>query len=444
MEREINSKILVKSMWEAFNKEVCIYNKIWDYYKGKTDAKSNYTQTRRSNLKVGCNYLKKFVKEETSYSVGNSIAFNSKTENQKAIDTIIAISENFNENHDINNFLHMVLFGLSYEIYYIDRWGDLQVRTVRPNQGYAIEGDDGTVKYFTHFYSEKELVGNVIKEVTYADLYTETYIQTFKREDNSFVEVGDITEHYFGECPVGMAKISDLTWEDTIYNDIKELQDALETNFSDIVNEISDFRNAYLVLTGMTLEEEDEKSIGDSGILEIPTAEGKAEWLIKNVNDTFIQNTLKALQEKLYEISSHINNNDSEQMSNASGVALKSRLINLMQRCKVNENSYTELLKTRIRIIFVWANQKSLGAYDWKDIKVKYSPLIPSDDTVNADIITKLQGIVSDSTLLSLLSFVENPAEEIEKVEAQNDSLKGYADPQSGFIEEEEGIEGDE
>ena len=439
MEKDFNPDRLIKPMWEAFNGEVSNYNKIWNYYRGQTDAKKNYTQTRRSNLKVGCNYLKKFAKEETSYSVGNPIAYISKTENQKAVDVINQISENFNENHDINNFLHMVLFGLAYEIYYVDRWGDLQIRTIRPNQGYAIEGEDGTVETFAHFYTEKELDGGEIKAVEYADLYTADRIYTYKREDNSFYLVDEV-QHFFGECPVGIAKVSELTWEDTIYNDIKELQDALETNFSDIVNEISDFRNAYLVLTGMTLEEEDERAIGDSGILEIPTAEGKAEWLIKNINDTFIQNTLKALQEKLYEISSHINANDSEQMSNASGVALKSRLINLMQRCKVNENSYSELLKTRIRIIFVWANQKSLGAFNWKDIKVKYSPLIPSDDTVNADIITKLQGIVSDSTLLSLLSFVENPSEEIKKVEAQSDPLRGYADPEEM---EEEGTEGD-
>ena len=429
---------LIKPMYEAFENEVPQYNKIWGYYKGDTDAKKNYTKTRRSNLKVGCNYLKKFVKEETSYSVGNKITFTSKSENQKAVDVINLLSENFNENHDINTFLNMVLFGVSYELYYIDKWGDLQVRTIPPTEGYALEGEDGLVTAFAHFYNVKELVGSKIEAVTYADLYTENEILTFKRNDQAFELIGEPIQHYFGECPVAIAKVSELKWEDTLYKDIKELQDALETNFSDIVNEISDFRNAYLVLSGMTLEEEDEDIIGESGILEIPTTDGKAEWLVKNINDTFIQNTLKALQEKLYEISNHINANDSEQMSNASGVALKSRLINLMQRCKVNENSYAELLKTRIRILFVWASQKSMGAFDWKDIKVKFSALIPSDDTVNADIIAKLQGIVSDSTLLSLLSFVENPNEEIEKVKAQSDVMEGYTDPKINEEEEEE------
>ena len=99
---------LIKPMYEAFNNEVPQYNKIWGYHTGDTDAKKNYTKTRRSNLKVGCNYLKKFVKEETSYSVGNKITFTSKSENQKAVDVINLLSENFNENHDINTFLNMV------------------------------------------------------------------------------------------------------------------------------------------------------------------------------------------------------------------------------------------------------------------------------------------------------------------------------------------------
>lgn len=431
---------MIKAIYDAFQEEKAIYEKIWKYYKGETDAKTNYKQTDRSNLVTGCNYIKKFVKEETSYSVGNPISYSSKKGISEAIDLLGNMSENFTENHDTNVFTNMVLFGVGYEIYYIDKYDCFQTKAVKPTEGYGIEGDDGTLETFIRVYNKQELVNGRLEWIEYAELYTEEEIITYRKNNDSFTEVKREV-HYFGECPVGYAPLSELKHGDTIYNDIKELQDCLETNFSDIVNEISDFRNAYLVLSGLSLDDnEDTATMKENGVIEIPTPEGRAEWLIKNINDGFIQNTLKNLQEKIYEISSHINTNDNEQMSNASGVALKSRLISLMQRCKSNENAYKELLKTRNRIMFHYADIKGMGAYDWKDIKSVFSALIPSDDTVNADIIAKLDGIVSKETLLNLLSFVENPAEEMKKVDKQNSIYEDTTEvknPFKGGTEEE-------
>ena len=216
-----------------------------------------------------------------------------------------------------------------------------------------------------------------------------------------------------------MALISENTWKDTLFNDIKGLQDAMETNTSDVVNEISDFRNAYMVLTGLVLDEEEAKKLKQSGIIEMQNPEGKVEWLIKNINDTFVKNTLGDLHEKLFEITSHINHNDAEAMSNASGVALKSRLIALTQRCAINEGAYKELLKTRIRLIFAYLKVSKNLNYNWKDIKIRFTPSIPNDDAQTASLIQKLNGKLSAATGLELLSFVENGKEEYEKAQQE-------------------------
>ena len=204
-----------------------------------------------------------------------------------------------------------------------------------------------------------------------------------------------------------------------MYNDIKGLQDALETNTSDVVNEISDFRNAYMVLTGLALEETEAEKLKKSGIIEMQNPDGKVEWLVKNVNDTFVKNILGDLHEKLFEITSHINHNDAEAMSNASGVALKSRLISLTQRCSINEGAFKELLKTRIRLIFKFISITQSTTYDWKDIKIRFTPAIPNDDAQIASLIQKLNGKLSASTGLSLLSFVEDGKAEYEKAQQE-------------------------
>lgn len=421
----------VNKIYEKYTSDKINYTKIKEYFKGNTDAFKNYKQeSGRSNLKVSCNYLKKFVKEETSYSVGNPITYGSKKGDSLIQESLDNVMENFKENHDVNTFMDMVLFGKAYEVYFIDRWGDIQVKSISPTSGYHVEDAQGIVTDFIHVY-------NILNEDGETEEYIDHYTTTEIRHlDADFKEIAEPTVHFFEEVPVGVALLSDYGWEDTIYSDIKGLQDALETNLSDITNEVSDFRSAYLTLSGVELGDNDEektnnaKKLKELGIM-IMDDNGKAEWLIKNINDSFIQNTLKTLQEKMYELTSHINHNDVQQSSNASGVALKSKLISLMQRCVINQNSYMELLKTRIRCIFTILNIQG-GNLNWKDVKVTFKPCIPNDDYQISQIIQMLQGIVSDETLMAQLSFVESPEEEISKREKQN------GDTYEDLTEEEE------
>ena len=58
------------------------------------------------------------------------------------------------------------------------------------------------------------------------------------------------------------------------------------------------------------------------GILQLPNNSGDkadANWLIKNINDTFIQNTLNRYEDTMYQLACHINHNEKMQ-SNLSGV----------------------------------------------------------------------------------------------------------------------------
>lgn len=408
----------IKQLYNVYNKDLSNYQKIENYMKNKTDATIQYKQTDRSNLKVNCNYLKKFVKEEGSYSVGNAITYQSKSDNEEVVQDLDSVMENYKENHDIETFCNLVAYGIAYEIHYLDKWGELQVRSVKPTQGIHIEDEEGNITNFIYVYTKIEYSDNKEKIITYIDNYTDNTIEVYRKDNENFILEEEI-QHYFGEIPVGVAKLTEDKWEDTLFMDIKGLQDALETNLSDITNEISDFRNAYLIMTGLEIDENESAKMKESGIIQNPVAEGKIEWLIKNINDTFIQNTLKTLQEKIYELTSHINHNDSESVSNASGVALKSRLIALMQRCKINEGAYRELLKTRIRIIFTYLKIKNNKSYDWKDIKIIFTPNIPNDDIAVADLMQKLDGKLSASTGLQMLSFVENGQAEYEKAQEE-------------------------
>jgi SPP1 family phage portal protein len=293
-----------------------VYMKMDNYYNGITDAMETYKMvTERSNLKVNCNFLKKFIKEETSYSVGNDITYISRSSDKGIIDTIGLNFQTLSTQHDIELMKTMLKFNIAYELYYIDE-EEFKSKVISPLEGFLIKQNNVVIGFGREYMVEG------IDDELYLDIYTQSSIHHYKVGEQ-YVEDKDATPNIFGFIPVGISRLGLQDYDDgrfdTLYNDIKGLQDAYETNLSDLTNEISDFRNAYLVLTGAQLDEGQAASMKQMGILQTDDPNAKFEWLIKNLNDTFIQNTLSTLEDKMYQLSQHINHNEKLQ-SNLSGV----------------------------------------------------------------------------------------------------------------------------
>ena len=298
---------------------------------------------------------------------------------------------------------------------------------------------DDIPTYFLHMFKKQ-----LEPENTYIDVYTKERIYHL---DDKWQEVDPSTEHYFGMLPVGVGMVGGKAYNEdrgylegdkTIYKTIKNLQDALETNLSDAVCEISDFRNAILKIYGVEAEEELDK---DGNVILDSTGKPKkkepvvrnncimlfgdkttqdADWLIKNVNDTFIKSTRDELKDLIYTLTSHVNTNE-KISSNISGIALRSRLQNLEAKCKMNEKAMSNILYTRLQCLFRHLYLTESKNYDVNTIKINFTPNIPIDENTIADIISKLAAtnVVSKETMRSWLPRIENPVVEGEKVEKE-------------------------
>lgn len=404
---------LVRECYGDFSAKQALYDKMYNYYKGNTDAVANYKMvTERSNNKTPCNFVKKFIKEEVSYSVGNDITYISKSGDENVINDISYYLGHWSEKHDSELAKRMLTYGFAFELYYIDKENQFCSRIISPRKGYAYTDDFGNVLFFMHIFTKKFDLD------TYIDVYDSDFIYHF---DGNFNELDKPMANILGSVPVGVVKISEELEDDTIYKDIKGLQDAYETNLSDISNEISDFRNAYLAISGFKINEDDIPAMKEKGIIQIPNKDGKAVWLIKNINDQFIQNTLLTQEDKMYQLTSHINHNEKMQ-SNLSGMALRSRLISLEEKCKLNQKSIADCVKVRLKMLFIFLKWLKNIDYDYRDIKLKFTPNIPQDDLNSAQIVSQLGDKLSLETGLSLFSFVDNPKNEIEKIEKEQET----------------------
>ncbi|WP_287165275.1 phage portal protein [Clostridium sp.] len=391
---------LLKKAYEEYQNNLATYTKMYEYYKGNTDAIKNYQLvTERSNNKINTNFIKKFILEEVSYSVGNDITYISKSGNENIVNDIDYYIDHWSEGHDSNLAKNMLIYSLAYELYYVDKEGQFCSKVIPPTQGYAAIDDFGNVSFFMHSYKLK------FDDITYIDVYTDKEILHF---NDKFEEINKSTKHIFSNVSLGLAKLSEEGKDNTLYKDLKGLQDAYETNLSDISNEISDFRNAYMVLTGVAIDEGDIPKMKKLGVMQIKDKNGTAAWLIKNINDTFIQNTLNTMEDKMYKLSSHINHNEKMQ-SNTSSLALRARLIALEEKCKLNQKSIADCIKTRLKFLFIYLQVIKNINYDYRDIKIKFTPNIPQDDLMVSQIISQLGDKLSTETGLAQLSFIENP-----------------------------------
>ncbi|WP_082174065.1 phage portal protein [Clostridium niameyense] len=403
---------LLKKAYDEYTSNKATYDKMYAYYKGNTDAINNYQMvTERSNNKINTNFIKKFIKEEVSYSVGNDVTYISKSGNENIVNDIDYYLDHWSEGHDSNLAKNMLIYSLAYELYYIDKEGQFSSKIISPREGYAAIDDFSNISFFMHIFKLS------FDDTNYIDVYTDREIYHF---NDKFEEIKPLTKHIFGQVPVGICQLSDEGKDDTLFKDLKGLQDAYETNLSDISNEISDFRNAYMVLTGVTINEDDIPKMKKLGVMQIKDKNGTAAWLIKNINDTFIQNTLNTMEDKMYQLSSHINHNEKMQ-SNLSSLALRARLIALEEKCKLNQKSIADCIKIRLKFLFTYLEVIKNITYDFRDIKIKFTPNIPQDDLMTAQVISQLGDKLSTETGLSLLSFIENPKNELNKLKTENE-----------------------
>ncbi len=404
-------KDLIDRCYEDYSYQLPYYQKMQQYYQNNSDAsieKSSIDTTSTSKIKNG--YLKRFIKEEVDYILSVPITYINQDLEQN-LETVVKYQlAHWKKDHDKKLFRRALLYGKSFEIYYIDKESQFSSRIITPLEGYAYFEDD-ELRLFLHIFKKPlDKIGT-----KYMDVYDANKIYHFKND----IYIGEDT-HIFGEIPVGVCLVDDNE-NDTLFEDIKTLQDAYETNLSDLSHEISQYRQAYLKMLNVEFDETDLPNMKKLGILKGKGDKVIIEWLTKNINDNFVMNTLKEIKQNMYELSSHINNNE-QVPSNNSSLAMRTRQLNLENKCKSNIDAMYNLIRDRIRFLFKFFYILQNKEYDWKLVTPKFTPSLPQDDLMSAQILSQVpEDLISKKTARSLFSFIDNVSLEEQQVKKEQE-----------------------
>ena len=206
------------------------------------------------------------------------------------------------------------------------------------------------------------------------------------------------------------------------FEKVIDLIDAYDKMESDSLNDFEYFVDAYLALYGFTADAEDIQSMKQNRVLLMDEGTS-AEWLIKSENDATTENMKNRLDKDIHKFAKCPNLADEEFASNASGVAIKFKLLGTENLTSIKERKFKKGLQQRLELISM-INGLVRGGFDWRAIDIIFTRNIPSNDTDIANMVNTLSGIVSDETLLAQIPFVEDVEAELERVKKQKEEDK--------------------
>lgn len=273
----------------------------------------------------------------------------------------------------------------------------------------------------------------------YAEVYSVGKVEIFQSTDDSSTTVNKSRQlagyEFVEEKPIIYDRIPIVT----MYNNEEQMSDLekIETLvndydkvLSDVSDEFSVFRNAYLMLKNMVAGEDGKKKLKEDGIIEIMD-NGDVKFVTKQIQTEALENHLNRLEANIYKFSQVPNLSDENFAGNLSGVAIRFKLFGLETKCIIKERKMEKALRDFMRVLAVPIKVNTGKTIDIVNLKLEFTRNVPNNLTEIVDTVTKLDGKVDKETLLSLLPFIDNPKEVLEKMEEEAKKERKNNDPYS-------------
>ena len=389
-------------------------NRYKNYYDGiQNILNKSYTDDSKPCNRTVINYCKNIVDSYCGYiATPGHISYKSQDDIE---DIMNILKYNDYQAEDSDFLLDALIYGVAYELMYIDEDAHTRFRLINPTTCFGVYDDSltGDLMYFVRMYKVNDWDDSDIYNV---DVYSDFDIKHYQMFGmNGFLTFISEEQHHFSQCPANIFTLPD---EKSIFDCIIGLQDAVNELVSDEIDDYSAFCDAYLALTGVDADIEDVAAMKQNRVLVLPEG-AAANWVTKNASDAQVENILKRIHDSIYRIAACPDfSSESFVGGVSSGIAIQYRLTGMETRAGKIEVLMKKALQRRIEIICGIATLK-LGEEIFRDIEINFTRNIPEDLTSTINIINSLKGTVSDKTLLSLLPFVTDVNAELEAVQEQ-------------------------
>ena len=391
-------------------------NKLSDYYDGKQDISNRtFGNPNIPNHKIVANHAKYIVDIATGFLVGNPIAY-SGSQVDKILDEYSRMDI---ISHDTELEKDLSVFGIGYELMYLApvNEGDTEIRikSIDPRGIFVVTDDtvDKNPLFGVHYQQRFKLDGSL--NYYLINVYTEDKIFTYhaKGLSKSQMTLFEESEHYFGAVPVVEYRNNEERQGD-FEQQISQF-DAYNLLQSDRINESEQRVNSILFIKGFTLGEE---NLTHDSIIETTEKDSDLKWLIKEIKEADNEVLRQSLLDDIHKFSYIPSMTDEHFAGNVSGEAMKYKLFGLLQLLSIKTRYMSKSLRKRLELMRNILNTKGSNI-DISDVKITFKPNLPINTNDLASIINQLKGILPLETLIGWLPDIDDPAEQLQKLEEE-------------------------
>ena len=353
------------------------------------------------------------------YAYGNRIK---KTHPDQSIQDAIATFEDANEisDHEFELLKYVCIFGHAFEYLYQDEASQTKMTVVKPDELFVVYDDTlkqralFAVRYGYH-ENDSQTGSNQSLGDVYGEVLTRQTIYTFEGDKQN-----KPIENPYGYIPVVEYRMNDERIG--LYETVSGLIEEYNRVISEKANDVEAFAEAYLAILGAETDEEGVQRIRDDRIINFYGTDNAADisvqFLTKPTADGTQENLLDRLEKQIYQISMVANISDEAYGNATSGVSLAYKLQVMSNLALGFDRKIEKSLKKRYKIFCSLATNVS-DPDAWKDVVITTSRNIPNNRAEETTIAKDAEGLVSKRTQLSLLSYVDDPDAELERIKEE-------------------------
>lgn len=412
---EVTAQIVTEAIRLHLNRLVPTYRENENLY--LSDHKILHARAKdawKPDNRLVVNYAKYIVDMFNGYFIGIPATV---SHDDQVISDYVNDFRKFNDMEDSESELSKLVDIFGHAFWYVYQDEDANTRVTYNSPMNMLIVHDNSVAERPKF-----AVRYMIDEETGAgtgEVVTDTETIYFTLDNAGDVSFGERTNHIYSKLPI--IEVIENEERRGIFESVKTLLDALNKAVSEKANDVDYFADAYLKIIGMELDDEVSSSIRDNRVFNLWGESGSqldVDFLQKPNADQTQENLIVLLRDAIFNISMVANLSDKD-FGNSSGTALAYKL-QAMDNLAKSKDRKMQSGFNRLYEVVLSVPTTQVPADAWSELNYKFTRNVPKNTLEEAQIVSQLNGQVSDETKLSVLSIVQDPKEELERMEEES------------------------
>ena len=399
---------LLEGVLKEHGRQAERYKRLREYYLGKTEILSRRRAPGLPNNRISHPFARYIVTVTTGYLTGQGVSYKTDEEDSDTLGQILEMYRAADiASVDVENARAAAIYGRGVE--YICPGEDSAPRAyaLSPESAFVVYEDDIRHRPLFGVYVSRQTEEDGSPGPLKALAATDREICVFAQTEEGFVRQSR-TPHFFGGVP--MVEYWNDENEKGDFEWVMPLMDAYDALQSDRLNDKDQFADKLLVLTGCTMETDENGrppwlQLRMDKALCLPDGDASAQYLTGEMNESGNEILRSSLADDIHKLSLVPDLTDDQFAGNMSGVAMKYKLMGLEQLAGMKQQWFSEGLKARMALFAGWLRLRGGPKLDAARVTPVFTRALPENLAETAGVVktARQAGAMSTRTMVEML-----------------------------------------